>query len=239
MNKIRTVSETKRAFYNIHTRPVNSIYRRVVEELMVEMHLLSVNVDFQYDPIYALGVVTAFDRLMAGYRPETDKESIFNALVQAQQEDPKKYRQAAQQLEELGKTVSVETLTTWAEQAVLHGEGSELQHQFHVIANHPKFKYSRLFAIGLYRLLELVNTEAVEGKEAREKALSAIATGLNLSQEKLLKDVEMYRSNIDKMIQAQKLMEEMTEAERKKRAQRAQQESPDNVETPEATSSDS
>lgn len=222
MNKIRTVSDTKRAFYNIHTRPVNSIYRRVVEELMVEMHLLSVNVDFQYDPIYALGVVTAFDRLMVGYRPETDKESIFNALIQAQQSDPQHYREAAQRLEEQGKAISVETLTTWAEQSVLHGEGSELQQQFHAIANHDKFKYSRLFAIGLYRLLELVNAETVENKEAREKALSAMATGLKLSQEKLLKDIEMYRSNIDKMVQAQNLMQEMTEAERKKRAERQQ-----------------
>ncbi|HAX86545.1 MAG TPA: photosystem II biogenesis protein Psp29, partial [Cyanobacteria bacterium UBA11370] len=66
MNNVRTVSDTKRDFYNCHTRPINSIYRRVVEELMVEMHLLSVNVDFRYDPIYALGVVTSFNRFMQG-----------------------------------------------------------------------------------------------------------------------------------------------------------------------------
>ncbi|MFM6220517.1 MAG: photosystem II biogenesis protein Psp29, partial [Dolichospermum sp.] len=57
MNNVRTVSDTKKTFYTLHTRPINTIYRRVVEELMVEMHLLSVNVDFSYDAIYALGVV--------------------------------------------------------------------------------------------------------------------------------------------------------------------------------------
>ena len=62
MSNVRTVSDTKRSFYALHTRPISSIYRRVVEELMVEMHLLSVNVDFSYDSIYALGVVTTFDR---------------------------------------------------------------------------------------------------------------------------------------------------------------------------------
>ncbi len=222
MNKIRTVSDTKRAFYSIHTRPVNSIYRRVVEELMVEMHLLAVNADFQYDPIYALGVVTGFDRFMAGYTPETDKESIFNALIQAQQEDPQQYRAEAQRFEELGKTLSIDTLTTWAEQAATHNEGNELQQLFHAIATRPKFKYSRLFAIGLYQLLEQINPEVVDNKEAREKALSAVATGLNLPQDKLLKDLDLYRSNLDKMVQTQILMKEITEAERKKRAERAQ-----------------
>jgi len=41
VNNVRTVSDTKRAFYTLHTRPINTIYRRVVEELIVEMHLLS------------------------------------------------------------------------------------------------------------------------------------------------------------------------------------------------------
>jgi photosystem II biogenesis protein Psp29 len=69
VDKIRTVSDSKRDFYTRHTRPINSVYRCVVEELLVEMHLLSVNVDFHYDPIYALGVVTSFEKFMEGYRP--------------------------------------------------------------------------------------------------------------------------------------------------------------------------
>ena len=83
MDNVRTVSDTKRDFYQTHTRPINSLYRRVVEELMVEMHLLSVNADFTYNPVYALGVVSAFDRFMNGYRPEKDLESIFGALCRA------------------------------------------------------------------------------------------------------------------------------------------------------------
>jgi photosystem II biogenesis protein Psp29 len=206
---------------------------------MVEMHLLAVNADFQYDPIYALGVVTAFDRFMGGYIPETDKDSIFNAIIQAQQDDPQRYRAEAQRLEELGKTLSVETVTTWAEQAATHNEGNELQQLFHAIATRPKFKYSRLFAIGLYRLLEQINPEVVENKESREKALSAIATGLKLSQDKLLKDLELYRSNLDKMVQTQILMKEITEAERKKRAERAQKNTDATTTEPtESTSSD-
>ena len=82
MNNVRTVSDTKRAFYGQHTRPINAIYRRVVEELMVEMHLLLVNADFNYDSIYALGVVNTFDRFMKGYEPESDRTSIYTAIIQ-------------------------------------------------------------------------------------------------------------------------------------------------------------
>ncbi len=71
---------------------------------MVEMHLLSVNVDFSYNPIYALGVVTAFDRFMQGYQPPSDQESIFNALIKAEQDDPQRYRGDAERLKELAKT---------------------------------------------------------------------------------------------------------------------------------------
>ncbi len=221
MNNIRTVSDTKRAFYNTHTRPINSVYRRVVEELMVEMHLLSVNGDFQYDPIYALGVVTAFDRFMQGYSPETDQESIFKALIQALEEDPQRYRAEAKRLEELTQNLSSQELLVWAAEAANNAEAQDLQSYFHKIATNPKFKYSRLFAIGLYTLLELTNPSLLEDKEATEQTLGQLASGLNLPQEKLVKDLELYRSNLEKLQQARIVMEEMTQAERKKREQRA------------------
>ena len=113
MNNLRTVSDTKRNFYTFHTRPVNTIYRRVVEELMVEMHLLSVNADFKYDPIYALGVVTAFERFMQGYQPERDKEPIFDALCRALEDNPQRYQQDAERLRTVVKNLSVEELSAW------------------------------------------------------------------------------------------------------------------------------
>ena len=92
MDKIRTVSDTRRAFYHYHTRPINSIYRQVVQELMVEMHLLSVHVNFKQDPIYCVGVSESFDQFMTGYKPEEDKSSIFNALCKAVEANPDDYR---------------------------------------------------------------------------------------------------------------------------------------------------
>ena len=223
MNNVRTVSDTKRTFYSRHTRPINTIYRRVVEELMVEMHLLSVNVDFSYNPIYALGVVTTFDRFMQGYQPERDKESIFNALSVAQEEDPIRFRQDAERLQALAQSLPVKDLIGWLSQTTPMDRVADLQGHLEAIANNSNFKYSRLFAIGLFSLLELSDPELVKDENLRTQALNTIAKGLHLSEDKLTKDLDLYRSNLDKMAQALIVMADMLSADRKKREQRAQQ----------------
>ena len=224
MNNVRTVSETKRTFYSLHTRPINTIYRRVVEELMVEMHLLDVNADFKYDPIYALGVVTTFDRFMEGYKPSEDKESIYDALIKSVEQDPQKYRQDAQRLQELAKNLSGKDVVNNLSQKRL-GNDSDLQTLLESIANNSSFKYSRLFAIGLYTLLETSDPEMVKDEKARNEALKTIANSLNLSDDKLTKDLDLYRSNLDKMAQAAIVMADMIAADRKRREQRAAQKS--------------
>ncbi|WP_414562171.1 MULTISPECIES: photosystem II biogenesis protein Psp29 [unclassified Anabaena] len=223
MNNVRTVSDTKRTFYSLHTRPINTIYRRVVEELMVEMHLLSVNNDFAYNPIYALGVVTTFDRFMQGYEPQRDQESIFHALCQGVEQEPQRYRQDAERLQALAKDLPVNDLIAWLSQTNHLDRDADLQAQLQAIANNPHFKYSRLFAVGLFSLLEQSDPELVKDEKQRLEALKTIANGLNLSEEKLSKDLELYSANLEKMAQALIVMADMLSADRKKREQRQQQ----------------
>jgi len=225
VNNVRTVSDTKRTFYTLHTRPINTIYRRVVEELMVEMHLLLVNVDFSYNPVYALGVVTTFDRFMEGYKPERDKESIFNAICQAVEQEPQRYRHDAERLKSVAQSLPAHDLIAWLSQTDHLQQDADLQAQLQAIANNPNFKYSRLFAIGLFTLLELSDSELVKDEKQRTEALKTIADGLHLSEEKLTKDLDLYRSNLDKMTQALVVMADMLSADRKKREQRQQQSS--------------
>lgn len=220
VNNVRTVSDTKRAFYTIHTRPINSIYRRVVEELMVEMHLLTVNVDFHYDPFYALGVFTSFHRFMQAYRPEQDIASIFDGLCKALQDDPQRYRHDAERLQALASRSSVEELMSWLEQKVPIADFNDLQAQAAAIAHNATFKYSRLFAIGLFTLLEAADAALVKDDAKLLDALKRICAALNLSEDKVQKDLELYRSNLEKMAQAQIVMEDVLKAERKKRDDR-------------------
>ncbi|MBD2088437.1 photosystem II biogenesis protein Psp29 [Microcoleus sp. FACHB-1515] len=218
MNHVRTVSDTKRAFYAAHTRPINSIYRRVVEELMVEMHLLSVNVDFRYDALYALGVVTTFDRFMQGYQPDRDKESIFNALCQAVQGDPHRYRQDAERLQSAAAQISLSDLLAQLPQP---SDGNSLVSELRSIAAQDKFKYSRLFAVGVYALLEQMDADLVKDEKRRNDALGELSQVLHLPADKVQKDLELYRSNLEKITQAQIVMQDILKADRKKKEERA------------------
>ena len=217
MDTVRTVSDSKREFYTYHTRPINSVYRRVVEELMVEMHLLSVNVDFHYDPIYALGVVTSFERFMQGYKPESDQESIFAALCKSVGGDPQQYRQDAENMSNLAQQMSGENLMACLSLQTPPEETQQLGETVQAIAANPKYKYSRLFAIGLYTLLEKTDTELVKDEQKRTQVFQQLSESLHLPVEKMQKDLDLYRSNIEKMTQMLGVLEEALEADRKKR----------------------
>jgi len=235
VNDVRTVSDTKRAFYTSHTRPINSIYRRVVEELMVEMHLLSVNADFRYNPIYALGVVTTFDRFMQGYRPDADKASIFNALCQAMGGNPDQYRQQAEQLRSEASSLSVESFQENLKHLdTAYGDG--LMAQLRGVADNPNFKYSRLFGVGLYALLEQMNPAIAKDNQQRDAFLESVSQSLKLPTEKIQRDLEIYRSNLDKFAQAQAALEDILKADHKKKEERAKQK---DAVSSSATSSDS
>lgn len=222
MENVRTVAETKQTFYSLHRSPIHSLYRQIVDELIVEMHLLSVNVDFRYDPFYALGVVTTFEGFMTGYAPEADKASIFQALCRSVGAEPQQYQQDAAHLRSSAKELVGPELLAWLtqEEATILGP-EHLQGLPQMIANRSSFKYSRLFGIGLLTFLETVAPEWLQDAEKRQETLQKVSDALHLSAEKLQKDLELYQSNLEKMVQAQKLLQEVIEADRKKREQRA------------------
>lgn len=235
MNTVRTVSDTKKDFYLAFPKPVNSVYRRVIDELLVEVHLLKVNQTFVYDSIFALGLVTTFDRFTVGYKPETDRFAVFHALCSALQFDSDRVRQDATTLSDLATRSpnEVKTLLTNLESGI-HLE--PLSGQLHTIANKENFKYSRLLGVGLYALLEIVDPETIADNTKREETLKLVGDILKFGSDRLLKDIDLYRSNLDKIEQARQMIADMVEAERKKRSQK---ETASNAETTNDTSADS
>ena len=220
---MKTVSDSKRAFYAAYPRPINSVYRRVIEELLVEMHLLSVNSDFKPDPIYYLGIVTSFERLMQGYKPEADKNKIFDALCKSTDGDPEIYKQQAGILLSLAKDKSTEDLVSWICNPTAEGDLGYIVEPIKAIAANDNFKYSRLFGVGVYTLLEGSDLEAVQNQEKRDGFVDTLAQSLTLPQEKMKKDLELYRGNLEKMTQLLKVLDDIVEASRKQRAKREQE----------------
>lgn len=218
MDKIRTVSDTRRAFYQYHTRPINSIYRQVVQELMVEMHLLSVNTDFQPDAIYAVGVCQSFEQFMTGYKPEEDKTSIFNALCKAIEANPDDYRHQSENLLNFVEGKSAEDLVNWLLNPVAdNGLDENIVNSLKSILERERFKYSRLFGIGFYTLINKVAPDLAKDEEKLAELIAPYSEKLNLPVDKLKKDVDLYRSNLDKINQMLVVIAETIEASKKKR----------------------
>jgi len=221
---MKTVSDSKRAFYSSHARPINSVYRRVIEELLVEMHLLSVNSDFKNDPLYYLGIVTSFERLMQGYQPDKEKEQIFNALCTSTDSDPETYKSQAGSILFLAKDKSPDQLVAWLSNPIADSDAdNNIIEPIKAIAANDNFKYNRPFAIGLYTLLEECDAELVKDQDKLNQVLDTIALNLGLPGEKMKKDLELYRSNLEKMDQLLKVIEDVLEASRKQREKREQE----------------
>ena len=89
------MSETKLNFLKAYKRPIPSIYGTVLQELLVQQHLMRYKRTYKYDAVFALGFVTVYDRLMEGYPSDEDREAIFQAYIKALKEEPEKYRQVS------------------------------------------------------------------------------------------------------------------------------------------------
>ncbi|MFQ3679913.1 MAG: photosystem II biogenesis protein Psp29 [Pseudanabaenaceae cyanobacterium] len=216
MNTVPTVADAKRAFLQAFAKPIESVYRRVVDELLVELHLLRVNQNFRYDEVFALGVVTVFERFMAGYRHEGDRERIFAALCQALTFDREQLQRDAAALRDWAaqEPEAVRALLT-------KGEGGENRVPLARQAlGNPHFKYSRAFAIGVYTLLELIQAPELAESEPRKQLLAQIGEAWGQG-DRLNRDLDLYLSNLEKMMQSRQMMVDLVEAERKKREKRA------------------
>ncbi len=219
MNTVRTVSDTKKDFYLAFPKPVNQVYRRVVDELLVEIHLLKVNQTFVYDSIFALGVVTTFDRFTIGYKPETDRFAVFHALCSALQFEPDRIRQDAATLSDLA-TRSPDQVKSLLTNLDDETNLEPLSGQLKTIVTKENFKYSRLLGVGLYALLEICDPDTIADNTKREAAVKLLGEMLKFGSDRLVKDIDLYRSNLDKIEQARLMIADMVEAERKKRAQK-------------------
>ena len=216
-----TVADSKRAFHTAFPHVIAPLYRRLVDELLVELHLLSHQRGFQTDGLFAVGLTQVFDSFSSGYRPEHQREPLFHALCSANGFDgPGLRAQAAQARQAVGQH-SVETVKGWLSN---RGEGApEPIAALLQGVQRPDFHYSRLVAVGLLSLLQSAqSSEAIEPAALR-RAAHDIGEAMGLIKDRVDKDLSLYAGNIEKMSQAVELMEETVAAERRRR-ERAEQE---------------
>lgn len=214
-----TVADSKRAFHQAFPFVIAPLYRRMVDELLVELHLLSRHDGFRPDPLFALGFSQVFDAFSKGYRPDRHLEPLFVALCRSSGLDPQGVRRQRDEALKVVGHHDLDEVSHWITSAGA-GAPQPLSDALQS-ARTPGFHYSRLMAVGLLSLLENAKgSHALDPQDLRTKAHD-LAESMGLMRERVDKDLALYTSNLEKMAQAVELMEETVAADRRRRERQA------------------
>jgi photosystem II biogenesis protein Psp29 len=201
----QTIADSKRAFHQAFPHVIAPLYRRVSDELLVELHLLSHQTQFNSTPLFAVGLDKVFATFTRGYRPQGHPDRLFEAICSSNGFDANALKQQASQMRDAASASAMEGVTALLSEQRLP-EGSH---------------YSRLMAIGLLSVLQSARgSQDSPDDAALVKQAVGLCADLNLPSERVEKDLTLFASNSERMEQAVELMEETLASDRRKREQR-------------------
>lgn len=201
----QTIADSKRAFHQAFPHVIAPLYRRLADELLVELHLLSHQSRFETNELFSVGLCTVFDTFTKGYRPEAQTQALFSALCSSNGFDAAKLRKTNTLLIDQAKDKDLESLKDWLSSHTLK-DGSH---------------YSRLMAVGLMSLLKAAATDTTgSDTEALVKQSKELAECLGLPSDRVEKDLTLFGSNSERMDQAVELVKETIAAEKRKKERR-------------------
>ena len=183
-----TISDSKSDFHKEFPYVIPPIYRKLTDELLVELHLLSHQENFQKTPIFAAGLKEIFSKFTSGYKPTQHINSLFNAICNCNGFNPNEINSMSEQLVINVKSITKETLKDY-----LLSINNENKHASY---------YSRINSIGIYKLVNELPYIKDLKEEERKKEITTISELLGYSNTRVEKDISLYKSNIEKMKQA-------------------------------------
>jgi len=201
----QTIADSKRAFHQAFPHVIAPLHRRIADELLVELHLLSHQDSFKAGHLFSVGLVTVFTRFTQGYRPPEHRDDLMAAICSSNGFDAAELMSAAETSLAAASVHSGDDFNTWIKEF-------RLPEQSH---------YSRLMAVGLLALLEAAHGE-LKGEEAAElrKRAVEISKEIGMPEERVEKDLGIFASSSERMQQAVELMEETLASERRKKEKR-------------------
>ena len=187
-----TVSDSKKLFHEQFPYVIPGLYKRIVDEMLVELNLLHHQNEFKQDFLFSVGLTETFKELMKGYKPEKRLDLLFESLCSSTnfeanviQEISKKSRK------EFRDKSSKDILKLLSEKS------------------NPKIYPSRMLNLGIYLLISDSQEFQEKNESEKNKIISDIFEKLNLSIDKAEKDIGIYKSSITKMEQAKELIQEL------------------------------
>ena len=194
-----TVSDSKKLFHEKFPYVIPGLYKRIVDEMLVELNLLNHQNEFTQDYLFCVGLTETFKELMEGYKPEKHLDLLFDSLCSSTNFKAKEIQEISQQSQKEFQDKSSKDILKLLKEK-----------------NSSKLYPSRILNLGIYKLIS--NSPDLKGKNESEKdkIINKIFESINLPSNKAEKDIGIYKSTISKMNQAKELIEELRIKDKKK-----------------------
>jgi len=187
-----TISDSKSDFHKEFPYVIPPIYRKLADELLVELHLLSHQKNFKNDSIFATGLKELFNKFTSGYNPSEHISKLFNAICNCNGFNANEINSSSELLVSKVQSFTKEDLNNFLLQIKNEHKDNDY--------------YSRINAIGIYKLVsEIPSFKNLDEKEFN-KEITSISDILGYQYSRVEKDISLYKSNIEKMKQALEIM---------------------------------
>ena len=194
-----TVSDSKKLFHEKFPYVIPGLYKRIVDEMLVELNLLNHQNEFTQDHLFCVGLTETFKELMKGYQPEKHLDLLFESLCSSSNFE-------AKEINEISKKSQKE----------FNDKTSKDIFKLLIEKSNSKLYPSRILNLGIYILISNSQDFKEKNQSDKIKMNSDIFEKLSLSANKAEKDIGIYKSSISKMEQAKELIEELRIKDKKK-----------------------
>ncbi len=206
MSVRKTISDSKGFFHKEFPYVIPSIYRKIVDEYLVELNLLSNQANFKIDGLFSYGLTQSFAIFTEGYEPEEHKSLILSSLCKACDVDYSKISAFKKALKDLPKADSIEEFIKTID--IKNSENSQGISITQIIGKNNY--YSRIHAIGIYELLNGNQIKGIKEEELLEKS-TYLAEEIGYSKERVSKDLSQYKNNLNRIKEALQLIKVINE----------------------------
>ena len=194
-----TVSDSKKLFHEQFPYVIPGLYKRIVDEMLVELNLLNHQNEFILDYLFCIGLTETFQELTKGYKPEKHLDLLFESICSSTNFEAKEIKEISQKSQEEFKDKSSKDILNKLKEKTKN-----------------KLYPSRILNLGIYILISNSQDFKEKNESDKNKMTSDIFEKLSLSANKAEKDIGIYKSSISKMEQAKELIEELRIKDKKK-----------------------
>ena len=194
-----TVSDSKKLFHEKFPYVIPGLYKRIVDEMLVELNLLNHQIEFKQDYLICVGLTETYKEFMKGYKPEKHLDLLFESLCSSTNFEAKEINEISQKSQkEFKNKTSSDILKLLIEKS------------------NSKLYPSKILNLAIYILISNAHDLKEKDESETNKMISDIFEKLSLSANKAEKDIGIYKSSISKMQQAKELIEELRTKDKKK-----------------------